>query len=207
MLFIVGGELGQLVDERAGEHGAPRRLAAERGLEIDRTARPIAERRQERRWKRYVEPDAGDDMHAALSLRSELEQDAAELALVVDEIVRPLQSDREPRDAVEHAAHGDSDGERERGRLRGHARELPPDGQADAAAEGHAPAPAAPAATVRLEFRDADVEQPVRRRHSQQPAVRGIDFGMDLELREPRGDVGRKRRTQSVRVEQVEPAR
>ena len=179
----------------------------ERRRKIDGAARPVAERRQQRGRQRHVEPEARDDVRAAVRLGFELEQDAAELALVEDEIVRPLERDREAGHARQNAAHGDADGERQRGRLRRHAGELPADRQANAAAERRAPTPAAPPAARRLEFRDADVELADGRRRGEQAPVRRIELRENLELRDPRSHVRLERRAQRIRVEQIEAAR
>ena len=113
----------------------------------------------------------------------------------------------EAGDALQHAAHGDADGERQRRELGRHAGELPADRQADAAAERRVPAPAAPAAARGLKLRDADVELADGRRRSQQMPVRRVELREHFELREPRRDVGLERRAQRFRVEQVEAAR
>ena len=110
------------------------------------------------------------------------------------------------RNRGECASHDHADRKRERRELARRIRELPADGQAQAAAERRAPTPPAPAAALALKFGDADVRAGRRGvRKLEQVAIRRADLREYFEARDARRDgVGKTARSDAASSRSIE---
>ena len=87
-------------------------------------------------------------------LAAHLDQNAAQLAPLPEQVVRPFQADALDAEATQRVHGRDADCETQSGKCRRRLEKLPPHRHADAAAERCHPAAAAPAAAGVLHFRD-----------------------------------------------------
>ena len=99
-----------------------------------------------------VEADADHRGRRAERVAVQLDQDAADLEMAVDEVVRPLERDVPEALGFERADHGDADREREPGEEARALLEAPAEREREAAAGDRRPRAAAAAAAGRLPF-------------------------------------------------------
>ena len=145
----------------------------------------------------HVDADADHHLRRAGGFAAHLDENSAELALLPDQVVRPLQTDAFDAQTPERAHGRDADRETQRGERRRRFDELPAHRHADAAAERRDPAAPAPAAARVLDLGDADVRRARRiggvlgdvaigRIHGEQHVER-IQQRADLRTTSPRG--------------------
>ena len=99
-----------------------------------------------------VEAHADDRRRRAERIAVQLDQDAADLEVTVDEVVRPLERDVLEALGLERAHDGDADRERQPGEKPRALLELPPQREREAAAGDRGPGAPAAAASRRLPF-------------------------------------------------------
>ena len=140
-----------------------------------------------------VETDADHRRRRAERVAVQLDQDAAELQVAMDEVVRPLERDAGEALGLERADDRDADRERQAGEEAGALLEVPAEREREAAAGDRRPAAAAPAAAGALPFggeRDAVDVAPLRA--AQQLGRRRVDLVDDLDGERRRGAVARE---------------
>ena len=104
-----------MLDNRARQTFTVRRVFADAG-QIDGLARPIGiETNVGRLTEAYIHPDSGDDRYAAAGGRLHLGQDAAELAVECNDVIRPLEANVYDTEAVQCVNDRNADRERQRG--------------------------------------------------------------------------------------------
>ena len=115
-----------------------------------RDAREIGDRHRDvlARYRRQpdVETDADHRRRRPQRVAVHLDQDAADLEMAVDEVVRPLERDAAKALGLERARHRDADGEREPGQEPRPLLESPAERERQAAAGDRRPGPAPAAA-------------------------------------------------------------
>jgi len=140
-----------------------------------------------------VQADADDDARGPRRFRAQLDEDAAELAVAHENVIRPLQADVGHVERAQRTQHADADGETERPCVSRDCGERPAQRQTDRAAGWRKPGTTATAATGRLELCEQHLRPPLHGIGAyDELGVGGRRGPRDIEARKPLFYVGRE---------------
>jgi hypothetical protein len=152
-------QAGKRINESCSERVARRWLIAGCGRQIDSPTRPRTRAAGQLGRRGDVHADADDRMTRPVTLRSQLDKYSAELLAVEQQVVWPLDLDRQARQLDQCTPRNHAGSKCKGGKILGLRLELPADGQAQPAAERREPRAAAPAASAGLILGQAHAER------------------------------------------------
>ncbi len=170
-----------------GQHAGQQPVAVGRGaastLEIGRR---LPDARARRLRQPHVDADADHGRGRPERVSSQLGQDAGELGVVANNVVRPLESDAVRTGRRERAGEGHAHRQRQAGKRAGPAREAPQQGECERLAQPRVPGAPEPAAPARLPFHDDHgTARRAGRRTFQQRRVGGVRLMTNIEREAP----------------------
>ena len=198
----------QMPDQTGREQASRRRLAANDAGEIASAGLPVADPGETRRRHADIDANAGNHMAGTCRRALDLDQNAAKLAAIGDQIVWPFQSDVDAGRLPKRPPRRRADREAERRQRCRRQPEAPGKGQCETGTRRHRPAPAAASATCGLVLGRRDLRDTVARRIAgQQMPVRRFGFEQAFDAVEPGRDGWRDRCANGVGIDPVDRTR
>ena len=148
----------------------------------------------------HVQTQAHHQVHGPGGFRAHFEQDAAQLAVRRDQVVRPLEAHAGDAETGQGIHGGDSHDQAQRGKIGRQVRVLPGQRQADRATGRCDPRAATAAAAAGLVFRQHQRGHPgAWRRRFEQPGVARLERPLDQQRLDALEYIGRQQRLDALR--------